>query len=153
MALLTLVELPDDFDVWGKHNRMVYTATGDNDYPTGGYPITDNDVGGGNIRSVRVIGCNAAAAALVAAWDYVNSKLLVMYPTGGASAPAALADPVPKTPILAHDTSNAVAVTAAADDQPSHAAAAGTLAAGRAKELADNTDLTSCVWKLEFITL
>ena len=63
MALLTLVELPDDFDVWGRHNRFVYLATGDDDYPTGGYPIVANDVGGGDIRSVRVIGQNAAAAS------------------------------------------------------------------------------------------
>lgn len=165
----TLTYQPQDQDYWGKHRREVYQVVGDASYPAGGMPITPATIAMGNISGARVIGSNLAAAKLIAQWDRVNKKLMVLYPSGGAAAsPAALADPVQGTATVDNHASGQT-VTArlsgantittwldatALSDTPAlvHTVSApGNGVPGQGKEVLAATDLTSCTWFVEFI--
>ena len=133
----------DALDVWGKQRVAVAELVLDNSYPAGGYTLSPEAFGLKTIRGVLCVGGNAAAARLIYWWDTANQKFMVHYPTGGATAsPAALADPVPSTPILAH-APGATPVTSTAATMPDHAATAGTQAPGQGKEVLATTDLTT----------
>lgn len=166
---LSLTFLQDDFDQWGKHQRLVYDAVGDASYPAGGYPLDRDAIQAGNVRGARVIGANAAGATLLAVWDHVTEKLRVYYPSGGAAAsPAALADPVQGVPTVDnHAAAQTVTARLAGantlttwtdatglSDTPAlvHAvSAAGSGIPGVGKEVLATTDLSTCQWRLEVI--
>ncbi len=125
---LTIADVADSEDVFGKHRTLVSDITGDASYPAGGYPVTAADFGIRRIYGMKFIGGNAASGALLPHFDTTNSKIMFLYPTGGgAASPAALADPVGAT--------GAVAVTSSAATLP--------FVPGRGKELAAATSLTT----------
>ena len=134
---LTLAKVDGSEDVWGKHRRVVYDVTLDSSYPAGGEAITAAEVGLRVIEGARFIGFNAAASLMLLAWDPTNGKVIVNYPTGGATAaPAALADPISTT---GASTASAVDAT-----QPN-------ITPGRGKEVLATTDLSTLVTRMEFI--
>ena len=70
----------------------------DNSYTTGGYAITPAQLGFN--QSIFAMVSTAALASsnfLEAAWNPVTGKLMVFYPTGGTTAPAAVAQPIVKS--------------------------------------------------------
>lgn len=102
----------------------------DNSYPTGGYPVTAADFG---LNDVIVV-IPQGAGGLLFEYDYANKKLLVKYPTGGATAsPAALA-----APTVTSGASSATAVNATTP----------ALTPGQGKEVANATDLSSITVRL-----
>lgn len=114
----------------GRVRGAYYEGTFTGTYPTGGETIIPKDMGLLSVLGMQVVGGNAASGALLYQFDTANSKLLVLYPSGGgAASPAALADPA--------ITSGAVAVTSAA------ANGAADLTPGRGKEVANASVLTT----------
>lgn len=104
----------------------VVDLTGDNSYPTGGYPVTAADFGLTDIIHVAI---QQGRVGLIFEYDYVNQKVIFRYPTGGATAsPAALAVP---------------AVTTGASTASAVNATTPALTPGQAKELLATTDVTT----------
>lgn len=139
MAGQVLVVVPDSTDVYGRTRRVVFDITLETTYTAGGLVIAPGAVGLRQIQGGRVIGGNAAAGGLVHHIDTASTpgsaKLLALYPTGSTlAAPAALADPILNA--------GGTAVTASA--------ATGPFAAGRGKEVAANTNLSTIVVRVEF---
>lgn len=132
---LTITPVTDSYDVWGKHRVRIFDVAADNSYTTGGYSFAEADVGFKRVVGVETVGGNVAAAALIAAWDSTNKKLLYLYPSGGgAASPAALADPAV--------AAGAVTMTSAAANGSSD------LVPGRGKEVANATDLSTITTRL-----
>ena len=167
---LTLTHLPEfQFSIGGQLTFVVFDVTFDSSYPAGGEAVdADKDLGFGAIAGMQVIGSNAVAAALMLAWDTVNGKLMVHYPTGGAAAsPAALADPAQAVPTVdSHASGQTVTArlagantittwldATALSDTPALAhvvSAPGNGIPGRGKEVLAATDLTTCTWRIAF---
>lgn len=133
MAVATITRVNGSENVNGKRRGMALKVVGPTTYVAGGIPITPSQAGCKVLLHGIVNAGNAAAAGLLAQFDPVNNVLRVMYPSGGgAASPAALADP---------------AITAGAVAMTSNAAnGAADLTPGRGKEVAVNTDLSSCTW-------
>lgn len=110
----------------GSRRAVSGKITFDAAYATGGEALTPANIGLGVIDRIEF---NQAIGGLVFRYDYAAQKLMAFYPSGGASAPAALADPIA--------AAGAVAVTSSAATAP--------LVAGRGKEVANATDLSSIV--------
>lgn len=122
----------------GRMRGAVYDVTFSSSYTTGGEVFTSDDVGMVSVVGMQQIGGNSAAASLLYEYDTANSKILVLYPSGGgAASPAALADPA--------ITSGAVAVTSAA------ANGAADLTPGRGKEVAAATNLSTITVRCLFL--
>jgi len=160
----------------GPYARAILDWTGSASYPSGGYTIDPKPlIGARTILGVKKIGGNAAAAAYNIHWDTVNSKMMIIYPTGGAAAaPAALADPaqgamtianhsnhaadqigtIPSgaTPVTSTAADGAIITISAADAHSAHSvSSAGSGVPGRGKELLATTDASSLQFRLEFI--
>lgn len=135
---LTLRQVPDGFDVWGKTKVFAFDVTFDTSYPlTNGYVIQASDVGLSSFKGIQVIGGNKAAGALIAYADLApvatesflakSMALRLFFPTGGGSAPATVTAPVAGagagTIAVTNGAITAGAVTVAG-------AAVGTLTAG-----------------------
>jgi hypothetical protein len=137
MALPVQTVTPNSEDVLGgKIKTICVDIVGGTTYGAGGF-LLKKAGGMKTVLGATVIGCNAAAARMNLSYINATGKCLVTYPTGGATAsPAALADPI----------STAGAQTASAVD-----AVQPNITPGRGKEVAVNTDLTSCQWRLMLI--
>jgi hypothetical protein len=130
----------------GKLRVESYDVTFDASYPAGGEPFNEALIGGKlfkEIEGVSFVGGNAASAAYLFQWDTTNKKIIVSYPTGGGTSPAAVADPV-------------VAVTVPAGATPVTSDAAQpdlveVLTPGRGKEVAAATDLTSLTVRVQVV--
>lgn len=110
----------------------------DNSYGTGGESLTASDLGypGGTIQLLL----NGEPGGLLIDYDYTNSKLLVRYPTGGATAAPTSVSAVP-------------AVTSGASTASAVNATTPALTPGVGKEVGNTTDLsTITVRVLAFIT-
>lgn len=119
--------------VVGDRRTTVADVTFDNSYVTGGESLTRAMLGLGlSLDSVRA----DPASGLLFEYDYANSKLLAKYPTGGASAPAALGAP------RATATAGGTPVTSSAATVPV------ALAAGQALEVGNTTDLSTVVTRV-----
>lgn len=139
----SLKRVPDGEDVWGRTAVKVMDVTLDSSYPlTNGYRINASDVGLKFFHGATVIGGNKASGAVKVAFDTASvagelntfGVLRVYNPTGG-TAPATLAAPV--------ITAGAVAVT-------SSAANGAIITGGIAVEVANATDLSSLIVRMEF---
>lgn len=110
--------------------RMRYrtgTIAFDSSYPTGGEPLSAADL---ELGSVDL--CNfSPGSGLLFEYDYTNSKVKAIYPTGGATAPATRTAPV------ATAASGATAVTSSAATVPV------ALTAGIGLEVGNTTDLSA----------
>lgn len=155
MATVTLVRNKQSEDVLGgRHKAITYDITGGtSDYATanGGYKISARAIGFKAILGGIVIGGNAVAGKLMAKIDTaVNNTsptfgvgLRFFYPSGGASAPASLAEPA----ATATPATGATAVTSTSA-QP---AIPVTFTAGEGLEVADGTNLTTVTVRVMFI--
>lgn len=113
--------------VTGDGRTVVFDATFDDSYPTGGESLTDADMGlGVEVRTVTA----EPAGGLYFEYDYTNSKLVAKFPTGGARAPATATAPV------ATADSGGTTVTSSAATVPV------ALTAGIGLEVGDGTDLS-----------
>jgi hypothetical protein len=111
---------------------------GPTSYSTGGVPVTASLFNLSVLDHVIIQG--VTGAFLDANWDDVNKKIILSYPTGGATAPASLSAPAAtSTP-----ASGATAVTSSAA-QP---AIPVTFVAGLGKEVAASTDVSSVTVKV-----
>lgn len=132
---ITQTIVPNSEDVLGGKLRTISVdVTGDAaGYLSGGYLITKR----GPLSTITggmVVSSNAAGARLLAHFNVATKKLIVLYPTGGATAaPAALADPISTTG----------ASTASAVD-----ATTPNITPGRGKEVLNATNLTTCTWRV-----
>lgn len=135
---LTFLKTSDGDDVWGRHRSWIGDVTFDASYPAGGEAVTAADFLMGSLMGVYVLGGNAAAAVYLMHFDTANDKLMLAYPTGGATAaPAAVADPV------------AVVTTGAlATADP-----AAEITPGRGKELLAATDASTLTFRVLAIGL
>lgn len=114
--------------VTGDRRTTIADVTFDNSYATGGESLTRAMLGLGlSLDSVHA----ASASGLIFSYDYVNQKLQAFYPSGGASAPAALGAP------RATATAGATPVTSSGATVPV------ALAAGQALEVGSTTDLST----------
>ena len=135
MAAPVFTTVPLSEDVLGSHVRAVQidVTGGSNTYLAGGIKLPLRG-GAKTYTGGVVISSNAAAARLKADFNAATGKLIVSYPTGGATAsPAALADPI----------STSGAATASAVD-----ATTPNITPGRGKEVSNSTDLSSCTWRI-----
>lgn len=115
----------------GSKKAALVDVTGDASYPAGGYAPDPVLFGMSKVQGAYVIGGNAAAGTVILHWDTVNSKLMIVYPTGGATAsPAALAAP-------------ALTAGGAVDNN--------AITPGQGKQIAASTDVTSLTWRVVFI--
>jgi hypothetical protein len=108
--------------------------TGPTSYTTGGIAISASQF---NFFILDHLIIKSVSGGLIAQWDETNSKIILLYPTGGATAPASLGAPTS----TATPASGATAVTSTAA-QP---AIPVTKVAGVAKEVAASTDVSSIV--------
>lgn len=114
--------------VIGDRRRVVADVTFDNSYRTGGMTLAKATLGLGlELDSVHA----GTTAGLLFSYDHSTSKLKAFYPTGGASAPAALGAP------RATATAGGTPVTSSAATVPV------ALAGGQGIEVADATDLST----------
>jgi hypothetical protein len=125
---LTVSLTGDWLESVGSKRAVNGKITFDSSYPTGGESLTPANIGLGVIDNIDF---SQGVGGLVFRYDYANKKVMAFYPTGGSAAPAALADPVTSVP------SGATTVTSTAA-QPDL-----TETAGRGKEVAASTDLSS----------
>tara|TARA_B100000949_G_scaffold81226_1_gene72617 strand:- start:11043 stop:11459 length:417 start_codon:yes stop_codon:yes gene_type:complete len=131
---LTLTKTPAGDDVWGRHRVWVGDVKFDSSYPAGGEAVAAGDFTMGSLMGVQVLGGNAAAAAYMMHFDSANSKLMLTYPTGGATtAPAAVADPIVTTG----------SATASVVD-----ATTPNITPGRGKELRAATDASTITFRI-----
>lgn len=99
----------------------------DNSYPTGGYAITATNFLFGSTTYLLNVG---ESQGIVPEWDRTNSKIKMMYPTGGtAASPAAIAAGF-----------GTIAGGASAQSTSSLTIA---LTPGQGKEVANTTDLST----------
>jgi len=147
---LTLTRKPDGQDVWGKTNVGFFTAVpAASDYPTNGYTITAASVGLRSIIDIKVLGGNQASKQLYYQWDSTNGKLIFMYPTGGAAAPATLTAPVIAAGTLSGTATPAAGVTpvTSTSSQPAIpvtiTGGAGALTGGVGIEVGSLTDVST----------
>jgi hypothetical protein len=75
----------------------IIDVTLDNSYTTGGYALTAAQVGLNEIFSVLPAVAVASGNFLQTAWNPATGKLQIFYPTGGTTAPAAVAQPIVKS--------------------------------------------------------
>ena len=135
MAVATITRVPNSENVYGKHRSIMVDVVGPSTYAANGIPIAATYLGGKVILAATVNAINAPASRLLAYYDPVVGALRVSYPTGGATAsPGALADPI----------STSGAATASAVD-----AVTPNITPGRGKEVAANTDLSTCSWRVK----
>lgn len=136
---LTFTKVPDGDNVEGRYRTSQWDVTLDNSYVPGGYAITGPNVGLRRIGTAEFMGAKgtlANSAGVVPNWDSVNGKLMLIYPTGSTiAAPAALGDPIV--------AAGAVAVTGVAAD--------GRFTAGRGKEVAAATDVSTITFRMKFV--
>jgi hypothetical protein len=136
----------------GNRYMTQVTLTGPTSYTSGGIAYTPSTFGlDYNVDAVVVL---AVSGGLLAQWDRANQKIKLLYPTGGASAPATVTAPVAGAPGLgtlggtATPASGATAVTSTSA-QPAipltmtGAPTAPALTAGIGKEVAASTDVSS----------
>ena len=64
-------------DNLGTSYQTYVKMTGDNSYPTGGYPVTPRDVGLGDLTAIVPSGSNTAGTLLAAVFDQEADKILV----------------------------------------------------------------------------
>lgn len=145
---LTLIKVPDGFDVWGKTKVFAFDVTFDTSYPlTAGYVINAPDVGLSSFKGIQVLGGNKAAGGVIAHADLASVStesfmatslaLRLFYPTGGGTAPATVTAPVAGAGAGTIAVTNG-AITAGAVSVAG--SAVGTLTAG-----ADTVDIASNV--------
>ncbi len=126
---LTITKVADTEQSLGRLKMVVVDITFDSSYPAGGEAISASEAFMRRIIGVKPVGGNAAAGALGCHWDTTNNKLMLFYPTGGATAsPAAIGDP------------KAVANTAGADTITADPV---PITPGQGKELLATTDASS----------
>jgi len=100
----------------------------DSSYPTNGEALTASNLGfSTDVEFIEI----SAAGGLIFEYDYANSKLKALYPTGGSATPASLAAPAVTVP------AGATGVTSSAA-QPNL-----TETAGIAAEVGNTTDLST----------
>ena len=120
-----------EVSVGNLRQKLFEVTAGATDYTTGGYQPAGGWAGFLGMRkvySMTVLGGNPLWAAYKVEYDSVADKLMVLYPTGGGSVPAAVGDP---------------AIAAGATPVDSSAASGGSpLIAGRSKEVGNATDLS-----------
>lgn len=176
---LTFKRVPDGFDVWGKTKIFTFDVACDTSYPLStGYVINASDVGLSSFRGIQVLGGNKAAGALIAAADLAlvtaesflatSMALRLFYPTGGGTAPATVTAPVAGagagtivvggaavgTLTAGADTVSIaanVAVPAAGLTAVFTGTTGGGLTAGIAKEVANATDVSSLIFRIQFM--
>lgn len=112
--------------VFGDMRVVFADVTFDASYVTGGLSLVPKDLGISDALSVRFADV-ASNSGLLFEYDHTNQKLKAMYPTGGATAPAALAAPTA--------AAGATAVTSSAATAP--------LVAGQGREVANATNLSA----------
>lgn len=72
------------------------SLTGPTSYTTGGVVYTPSNFGFDyNVDAVVI---SSVSGGLIAIWDRANKKIKLLYPTGGASAPATVTAPVAAAP-------------------------------------------------------
>jgi len=100
----------------------------DSSYPTNGEALTASNLGfSTDVEFIEI----SPAGGLIFEYDYANSKLKALYPTGGSATPASLAAPAVTVP------AGATGVTSSAA-QPNL-----TETAGIAAEVGNTTDLST----------
>jgi hypothetical protein len=138
---LTFTAVPDGENVEGKFRTRMFDVALDNSYVAGGYAIVGANVGLRRIGKASVEGIKGTLAnsgGVVPSFDLTNGKLMVFYPTGSTlAAPGAIADPILNA--------GGTAVTASA--------ATGPFAAGRGKEVANATDLSTVTLRMKFVEI
>lgn len=127
MATLTLKEQT----VLGNMRVGIYDFDFDSSYPDGGESLSASSLGLSEILYVDILPRDEVSGKMIYDFDLANSKIQVLYPTGGA-APAALAAPAFTV------TSGATAMTGTAAVN-----AAITETAGIGVEVAASTDLST----------
>ena len=123
----------------GSQRAFIYDVTFDASYPTGGEDFAASDLPGKalkEIASVQVVGGNAASHVVTCAWDSVNRKLMLYFPTGGSLVPATLIAP------LTTQTPGATPVTS--DDATATLVNTG----GIAQQLANTTNASTLTYRL-----
>lgn len=125
---MTIVEVNDGIDVFGRHRTGVFDLTYPNPFVAGGIPITAAEFGINRLDGMFFIGGNPASVVLLPGFDTTNSKVMLSYPTGGVAVPATVDGEI--DPII-----DAGAVPVLGDD------ATGTFQAGRGKEV-DAVDMS-----------
>lgn len=165
--MISISIIPEAETQLGRLRHVLADVTFDSSYPTGGEAFSAASLPGKHLKKiygVQKVGGNAASNALLVAWDSVNEKLQLFYPTGGASAPAALAAPAAAANISGLTVTGDVTVPAGATPVTSDAAqpdlvetldvggtATVALTAGRGKELANTTDASTITVRLAII--
>lgn len=163
----TLKKVSNGYTVAGSLAISIIDFTGDTSYPSGGYLISPAFVGVNKVLSCSVMPRDLASTVYNAVYDANTSKFVLVYPTGGTgTVPAALADPgltegavtvagaatgsIPAgaTPVTSTSAQPSVSVpasglTASIADSP--------LTAGRGKQLAAATDVSTLKYRLTFI--
>jgi hypothetical protein len=130
---------------------------GPTSYSTGGVPVAASLFNFGILEHVIIQG--VAGARLNADWDDVNKKIVLSYPTGGATAPATIVAPVAAapgngtlavttTPDAGSTTMTGSVAKPALAGVVSGALAAPALTAGVGKEVAASTDVSSVTIKV-----
>lgn len=82
----------------GNRYMTQVSLTGPTSYTSGGVAYTPSNFG--LDYNVDAIVIQSVSGGLLGRWDRVNKKILLFYPTGGASAPATVTAPVAVAPAL-----------------------------------------------------
>ena len=151
---VTITKVADGETVFG-NKRVVVVDLSAITYVAGGIPIAAADVGLGGILGASVLGGSATSALLGWFWDTTNSKLMAVFPTGGASAAGSLTAPVLATSAVAGQCAAGGATASSVDaTRPTVAgtAAAQVLTGGVGIE-PGAIALTGCVVRVVFVGL
>jgi len=162
---LTFTAVAGSLDYWGHYIVQMWDIALDTSYVTGGYAVTAANFGAGRtLVGMQFVGGNAASGQAIAAFDTVNSKIKMWFPTGGASAPTSLTAPVTAAPgagtfaATATPASGATAVTSTSA-QPAipvvftGALAAPALTGGSGIEIGSTADLHTLTYRALVLTL
>lgn len=136
----------------GNRYMTQVTLTGPTSYTTGGIAYTPSTFG--LDYNVDAIVIQSVSGGMLGRWDRANKKILLFYPTGGASTPATVTAPVAAAPALGTlaatvtPDAGATTMTGSAAKPTLNAVFSGTpaapaLTAGIGKEVAASTDVSS----------
>lgn len=136
----------------GSRYQTQVTLTGPTSYTTGGVAYTPSNFG--LDYAVDAVVILAVSGGLIAQWDRANKKIKLLYPTGGASAPATVTAPVAAAPgigthagTVTPDTGSTTMTGSAAKPTLnvtfSGSLAAPSLTGGQGIEVAASTDVSS----------